>query len=93
MSQDAPHIRLDARRRESARVARLLEGAGGHPVPGHGGAIYRFATGAARDVALDRVRGEFGWTMATAFDGPPRPAAWTAPGSPARGDRIGDPRA
>lgn len=52
---------------ESRVVARLLE-LGGRPVDDDAGRTFAFAGASARDEALDRVRGEFGWMAASPVD-------------------------
>lgn len=67
----APQIRLDPDRAEWRDAALVLEVAGGLPSSGAERTLYRFATPAARDRALERVRGRFGWTIASPFHGDP----------------------
>lgn len=65
---DFQFIRMDNEHRDFRRAALLLEASGGVPVPDTGGAVYRFATAAARDEALERLRSRFGWTIASRWD-------------------------
>lgn len=65
---DFQFIRLDHEHRDFRRAALLLEASGGVEVTHSDGALYRFATAAARDKALERVRSRFGWTIASRWD-------------------------
>ncbi len=68
---DASFIRLDVENGDWRQAALLLEAAGGRPISGAEGAVYRFLTDVEREQALDLVRYRFGGTIATASDGVP----------------------
>jgi hypothetical protein len=78
------YIRLDAGNPSWGRAAALLESLGGQQSATAGGPVFRFAGRPTRDDALESVRHEYGWTIATPFD----QLAWTrrseivAPSSP-----------
>lgn len=65
---DFQFIRLDDEHRDFRRAALMLAASGGVLLPGSDEALYRFASAAARDEALERVRSRFGWTIASRWD-------------------------
>ena len=77
---DTALIWIDPDRADWRDAALLLETAGGRSVADAQGAVYRFPTRATRDLALERVRRRFGWTIAGAVSS-------AAPGGPRHAEK------
>lgn len=75
------YVRLNPEHWDWPLAAQLLEAVGGQPCRSEAATVYSFATHRARDEALELLRRNFGWTVASPSDRRP----WL-PERPSRGN-------